>query len=389
MFSSRLPACLQPNALSQAVSRARESGAIAFDLTETNPTAVGLEYPVSLARSLGQDGVLRYSPAALGSLEARHTVAAALPPGVNVPPAHVVLTASTSEAYSFLFKLLCDPGDEVLVPRPSYPLFELLTALDGVRQVPYRLDAGGQWCLDRSSIEGACTSVTRAVLVVSPNNPTGSMLRADDHEWLVAFARERSLALISDEVFADYPIAPRADASSLLGEDRVLTFTLGGLSKSAGLPQMKLAWTVVSGPATLVAGAIERLEVIADSYLSVSTPVQSALPELVASGANVRASIRHRVDQNLAALRDVVRRVPALTLSEPEGGWSVLLRVPAVFSEEQWVLRLMHEYGVLVHPGYFFDLDSGAFLVLSLLPRPDVFEQGVSRIGMLATQGVT
>lgn len=384
MFSSRLPARLGPSVLSQSVSRARAAGTVRFDLTETNPTVVGLPYPADVAAALAGPAASSYEPAALGTEAARRAVATTYAPRA-LDPSRIILTASTSEAYSFLFKLLCNPGDEVLVPQPSYPLFDLLTALDGVRPSPYRLDAAGGWCLDRATLEQAVSASTRAVLVVSPNNPTGSMLRRDDREWLVSLARAKGLALISDEVFADYPLGPRPDATTLLGEDRVLTFTLGGLSKSAGLPQMKLAWTVVSGPDDLVASALERLEIVADSYLSVSTPVQVAAPALLEAGRGIRAAIHARISQNLETLRQVVRCAPALTLHEPDGGWSVVVRVPAILSEEQWVLHLVEAHGVLVHPGFFFDLDTGVHLVISLLPLPDVFETGVSRIADMAS----
>jgi alanine-synthesizing transaminase len=384
MFSSRLPARLRPSVFSQAVSRARAAGTVRFDLTETNPTVVGLQYPAAVTAAFAGPAAAPYEPAALGMEAARRAVAIAYGSRA-LDPSRIMLTASTSEAYSFLFKLLCNPGDEVLVPQPSYPLFDLLTALDGVRPSPYRLDAAGGWCLDRASLEHAVSASTRAVLVVSPNNPTGSMLRRGDREWLVTFARAKGLALISDEVFADYPLAPRPDATTLLGEERVLTFTLGGLSKSAGLPQMKLAWTVVSGPDDLVASALERLEVVADSYLSVSTPVQVATPALLEAGLGIRAAIHARIGQNLETLRQVVRCAPALTLHEPDGGWSVVVRVPAILSEEQWVLHLVEAYGVLVHPGFFFDFDTGVHLVISLLPLPDVFETGVLRIADMAS----
>lgn len=379
MFSSRLPGQLGPNVVSQAVSRARAAGAIRFDLTETNPTNVGLPYPDRLVSALAHPDVRSYRPAPFGSFEARAAAAASYATS-NVPPERIVLTASTSEAYSFLFKLLCNAGDEVLVPKPSYPLFDLLTELDQVRAVPYRLDPQGAWCLDRDSLERACSPLTRAILIVSPNNPTGSMVRNADREWLVEFAVAHQLALISDEVFVDYPLTPRPDTTSFLGEDRALTFTLGGLSKSAGLPQMKLAWTVVSGPEPLVIDALSRLEVIADTYLSVSTPVQLAAPALIDHGRHVRALIQQRITRNLETLRVSVSRAPALTLHLPDGGWSVVLRVPAILSEEQMVLQLLAAHSVLVHPGYFFDLESEAFLVLSLLPPPEVFAGGVDRL---------
>lgn len=377
MFSARLPEHLVPNAVSRAAAEARRAGRLAFDLTETNPTAVGIDYPAAIAAALAQPGALSYHPAPFGLETARQAVARTYP---RMPFDRVVLTSSTSEAYSLLFKLLCNPGDEVLVPRPSYPLFELLTRLDGVREAPYRLDPGGAWCLDRGSIVHALTSSTRALLVVSPNNPTGSRLQHDDREWLVALARERSLAIVADEVFADYPLTPRREAVSLAGETRALTFTLGGLSKSAGLPQMKLAWIAVSGPHQLVNDALDRLTIIADSYLSVSTPVQMAAGALIEEGTRVREAIGRRILRNLTALRSAVAAVPAMTLVEPEGGWSAVLRVPAILSGEQLVLRLLDEEGVLIHPGYFFDIDGDGYLVTSLLPEPAIFDEGIRRL---------
>jgi aspartate/methionine/tyrosine aminotransferase len=380
MFSSRLPAHLASNALSDAVERARAAGIAFHDLTETNPTAVGLPYP-DLSDVFRSPAVASYRPAALGDLDAREAVAETyLERGIAAPAQHCVLTASTSEAYSFLFKLLCEPGDEVLVPQPSYPLFDLLTRLDGVVPVPYRLDPAGAWCLDRASVEHALSPRTRALLVVSPNNPTGSMLHSDDRDWLVGLAGRHRLAIVSDEVFADYPLAPRRDATTMAGESRVLTFTLGGLSKSAGLPQMKLAWIAVSGPDDDVAGALARLEIIADTYLSVSTPVQVSARALLGAGREVRAAIAERLARNLSALRGVVRARPALTLVEPEGGWSAVVRVPAILSEESLVLRLFADQRVLVHPGYFFDFADEAYVVLSLLPAPAIFDDGIARM---------
>lgn len=383
MFSSRLPARLGPNVLSQEVALARAGGHVRCDLTETNPTIVGLDYPRDIVAAFADDGALTYAPAALGMMVARQAVADSYT-NVVVDPARVVLTASTSEAYSFLFKLLCDPGDEVLVPQPSYPLFDLLTTIDGVRPVPYRLDAGGGWCLDRDTLTQGVSSSTRAVLIVSPNNPTGSRIRRDDREWLVAFAAAHDLALISDEVFADYPLSSRDDVTTMVGEARVLTFTLGGLSKSAGLPQMKLAWTIVTGPGERVAAAIERLEIIADSYLSVSTPVQVAAPRLIEAGRAVQRAIHDRVRRNLAAMRRVVDATASLTLHVPDGGWSAVVRVPAILSEDEWVRRLLQTRGVLVHPGYFFDLDTGVHLVVSLLPQPDTLDAGMAAVADVA-----
>ena len=291
-----------------------------------------------------------------------------------------MLTASTSEAYSLLFKLLADPGEAVLVPQPSYPLFELLCRLEGVVARPYRLEYHGAWSIDRDSLERALTADVRAVLLVTPNNPTGSMLRATDREWIVALARARGLALVSDEVFADYPLRRRPDATSLAGETRALTFVLGGLSKSAGLPQVKLGWIVVTGPAAERADALARLEVICDTYLSVATPVQVAAPDLIEAGRVIRAAIADRLARNLDALDQAIAEYPAVSLLEPEGGWSAVLRVPGTVSEEQLVLTLLERDHVVVHPGYFFDFAGEAFLVVSLLTDPEAFDEGIRRV---------
>jgi aspartate/methionine/tyrosine aminotransferase len=385
MFSARLPSGLAPNALTRAVAAHRRAGRALLDLTCTNPTEVGLAYPPGLLEPLSDDAGVRYRPEARGLYEAREAVAARYAPAGEVNPDSIVLTASTSEAYTFLFKLLCDPGTEVLVPQPSYPLFELLTRLDAVTARPYRLDDHGHWAIDRPSLERATGPATRAVLVVSPNNPTGSRLREDDREWLVAHAGSHGLAIVSDEVFADYPLLVRPGACSLLGESRVLTFTLGGLSKSAGLPQVKLGWIVASGPPHELAEALVRLDLISDSYLSVSTPAQVAAPRLLAAGSEIQVAIHERVRRNLDRLRAVLADHPSVALVEPEGGWSAVVRVPATASEEIIVLDALERADVLVHPGFFFDFAREAYLVMSLLTDPQTFDEAVGRLLPLVT----
>ena len=381
MFSSRFPPELAPNALARAVQRARKSGATLLDLTETNPTAVGLAYPDDLPAAFADRRVLSYRPDPLGAVEARDAVARTyVERGAAIDGGQVALTSSTSEAYSALFKLFCNPGDAVLVPQPSYPLFDLLARFEAVQAVPYRLRLSDDWAIDRDSVLRALTPAARLLLVVSPNNPTGSMLRHDDREWLVSVADKHDIPLVSDEVFLDYPLSVRSRSASLAGEDRVLTFTLGGLSKSAGLPQAKLAWIAVSGPQIARRASIERLAIVLDTFLTVSTGVQVAAERLIEFGRAIRATIRDRLAANLDTLERCVRSHSTLTLLQPEGGWSAVLRVPAVESEERIVLDLVNETGVLVHPGYFFDFPDEAFLVLSLLPESRVFEDGVSRL---------
>ena len=381
MFSSRLPAELARNAVTAALEQQKRAGRAVLDLTQTNPTSVGLAYPVGQLDALADPRATSYQPDPLGLAEARAAIAASHAGHSSTGSAdRLVLTASTSEAYAFLFKLLCDPGDRILVPRPSYPLFDLLAGLEGVEVASYPLRISDAWSIDRAGLLSQITARSRAILIVSPNNPTGSRLRAADREWLVGVARAHGLAFISDEVFVDYPLRPRQDASSLFGEDRVLTFTLGGLSKSAALPQVKLAWIAVSGPAEQCREALDRLALIADTYLSVSTPVQLAAARLLARGGAMRSTVLARLRENLRSLRTIVGSHPALTLFEPEGGWSAVVRVPAVVPEEELVLRLLTEANVLVHPGFFFDFSEEAFVVLSLLPAPAQFTDGAQRV---------
>jgi alanine-synthesizing transaminase len=381
MFSARVPADLSPNRLTLAVAAARAAGDDFVDLTETNPTRVNLAYPPALTDPLASPASLEYRPHPFGLHAAREAVAAGCTAaGVRLDPGRLVLTASTSEAYSFLFKLLCDAGDEVLVPAPSYPLFDHLCRLDGIGARSYALEYHGTWSPDVAAVAAAVTTRTRAVLVVSPNNPTGSLLARDDLFALARLCRSRELALVGDEVFADYLLEPRADHAGVLEQDEALTFSLGGLSKSAGLPQMKLGWIAAGGPVPLVAQALERLEVIADAYLSVSTPVQHAAGPLLAAGGAVHRLILERVRRNLDLLVASARRAASCSVLRVEGGWSAVIRVPATRSEESLVLDLLERDRLLVHPGYFFDFPREAFLVVSLLPDPGLFQEGLDRL---------
>jgi alanine-synthesizing transaminase len=381
MFSARVPASLEPNRLTERLAALRATGEPILDLTESNPTRVGLEYPRSLLAPLADPAALRYEPSARGLSVAREAVALdALRHGFTIDPVQVVLTASTSEAYGYLFKLLCDPGDEVLVPRPSYPLFDHLSMLDGVRAVPYSLDYYGRWTVDVDSLARAVTPRTRAVLVVSPNNPTGSRLTAQELGDIAALCERNQLALVGDEVFAEYAHPQALPHVSVLGQARALTFALGGLSKAIGLPQVKLGWMIVGGPASMVAAALDRLDLIADTYLSVSTPVQLAAPLLLERGHEVRAAIQTRIQANLRALERAVAHASGCTVLEIEAGWTAVLRVPATRTEEDLVLDLLAQDRVLVMPGYFYDFPSEAYLVVSLLPDPGVFGEAIARV---------
>ena len=380
MLSRRLPPHARPNALSRAIVALRADGAPIADLTESNPTCAAIPYPDGLLASLAAVEALRYDPHPFGLPSARDAVAAdQRRRGARVDPAHVVLTASSSEAYSWLFKLLCNPGEGVLVPRPSYPLFEHLTALEGVRAHPYALEYHGRWAIDVDSIVAAPDDV-RAVLVVSPNNPTGSYLEDEEFQRLSSLCRERRWALVVDEVFADYPLDAAQPLTDIATRSEVLSFTLAGLSKTVGLPQLKLGWCIVGGPRPERDAALAALEVIADSYLSVGTPVQVAVRQLLDAGVSVRDAIQERIRRNLTTLRAAAGRYPACELLRTEGGWSAVLRVPATRSEEQLALDLLRTEQVLVHPGYFFDFPREAYVVVSLLPAHDLFEDAVARL---------
>ncbi len=384
MFSSRVPRELEPNRLTQGVQRVRAAGRTVLDLTLTNPTAAGIEYPASLLGALADHAAERYDPSPLGLPGARAAVATDYARrGIDVAAERIVLTASTSEAYSVLFKLLCEPsGEAAMVPIPSYPLFDHLTRLDGVTPIAYRLEYHGRWALDLDTVDAGWTDRVRAVLAVSPNNPTGSILTGAELDGLARRCADRDAALILDEVFADYPLTPATSGFSRTQDPAppCLTFRLGGLSKSAGLPQVKLGWIAVEGPDALVRGALVRLELICDTYLSVATPVQAAAPRLIEEGASVRQRIVERVRTNFESLRALSAAHPSVELLCGDAGWSAVLRVPSTRSEEDLVLELLEQDGVLVHPGFFFDFPHESFLVVSLLPEPPVFFEGIRRM---------
>jgi aspartate/methionine/tyrosine aminotransferase len=382
VFSTRVPADLAPNRLTEALRARKASGETWIDLTESNPTRAGFDYAADLLEPLGRARGLTYTPAPLGLLDARRAIASDYGrQGTSVSPDRIVLTASTSDGYSLLFKLLADAGDEILVPRPSYPLFDYLTRLDLLATRYYDLEIDGSWSIDFASVERAITPRTRAVLVVSPNNPTGSFISAADLERLAAICAARDIAIVADEVFADYELeeGAAARAGHVTQREDVLSFSLGGLSKAVGLPQVKLGWMAVGGPARLVRDALERLELVCDTYLAVSTPAQLAAQDLLEGGAIVRTQIRARVATNYRALRAAVSTEPSCAVLPAEGGWYAVLHVPSVEPEEDLVLRLVTD-GVLTHPGYFFDFPRESYLIVSLLPPETAFADGIMRV---------
>ena len=382
MFSSRFHWDLRPNRLTCLLQEKRRAGARILDLTESNPTRAGLAYPRELVEALADPRALIYDPQPLGSLEAREAICRYYEAtGHSVEPGRVLLTASTSEAYAYLFKLLTDPGDEVLAPRPSYPLFEFLAAMESVRVSTYPLAYQGGWSIDCHALAAAVTGRTRAIVLVNPNNPTGSFLKHDELRFLVNLCQERRLALISDEVFADYALAEDGQRVPTLANcTEVLAFSMSGLSKIAGLPQMKLGWIVIGGPPEARAAAKEKLELIADTYLSVGTPVQHAAPTLLEMGRGIQAQIASRVRGNLDFLRSAVRAESPCRVLAVEGGWCATVQVPRVRPEEEWALELLGEDSVVVQPGFFYDFESEAFLVVSLLTQPETFREGCRRL---------
>lgn len=396
IFSSRTHLDAEENALTLRVAEARAraaertDGKSFIDLTLSNPTSIDLPYDErEILAALSDPRALRYRPDALGLLETRALVAADwTSSGVPVDASRIALTASTSEAYAILFKMLADPGDEILVPRPSYPLLGFLASFEAVKLVPYPLVYAGGWHVDREALAARITERTRAIVVVTPNNPTGSYLGRGELDAMLDFG----LPIVSDEVFARYPLqdgVPEGRIASVLEARRGLVFALSGLSKLVALPQMKLGWIGVAGESALVERAMDRLELVLDAYLSVSTPVQYAAKALLASGAKVREAISARTKRNLAALRSRVGKDHPASVLEVEGGWYAVLRIPETCSdeaggaeeaEEEWALRFATEEHVYVHPGYFFDMHRGAHIVVSLLPREAEFVEGIERI---------
>jgi hypothetical protein len=380
MFSSRSHFELSANELAAAVAARRRARLPLLDLTDANPTRAGLARPAGALRAALEDSfALDYAPEPFGEQGARGAVCD-LYAGVVAPDA-LALAASTSEAYAWLLKLLCDPGDRVLVPRPSYPLLDYLAALECVALDRYPLHFAGEWFVDLDALAAAIGPRTRAVIAISPGNPTGHVLRRAEADALVALCRERGLALVCDEVFADWRHdASRADCvATLAGTRDALTFVLSGLSKLLLLPQAKLAWIAASGPADLLAAALARLELIADTYLSVATSVQRALPGLLALRAPLQAPLRARLLANRARLAELCAGTPVSPLPS-EGGWCAVLRVPGTRDDADWARLLVESEGILVHPGHFYDFASHDHLVLSLLAPEASFADGVARL---------
>jgi aspartate/methionine/tyrosine aminotransferase len=383
MFSDRTNWKLTRNRLTEALEEVRSSGARVLDLTISNPTRAGLHYDEArILQSLASPQAMDYDPQPKGLPSARAAVAEYYQTAHGIhylDPERLILTTSTSEGYSFVFRLLCNPGDELLVPKPSYPLFEFLADLQDVKLVPYPLIYDHGWQMDFPSLQKAVTKRTRGVVVVHPNNPTGSYVHPHEQESINHFCDEHGLALIADEVFLDYA-HDRAARQSFAADQDVLTFTLSGVSKISALPQMKVAWIATSGPAAEVEGAQARLEVIADTYLSMNAPIQWAVPVLLEQRQSIQERLLDRVLSNLAQLDRQLAGQKASQCLSVEGGWYAVLRVPVTQTDEELAVDLLRRKSVLVHPGHFYDFPSDGYLVLSLIATQDDFTEGIKRL---------
>jgi alanine-synthesizing transaminase len=381
MFSRRTDWKLTPNRFTQVQQELLAEGRKMLDLTISNPTRAGLQYDAkAVLDALVDPTAMDYDPQPKGLRSAREAVAGYyVERNAEVDPESIILTTSTSEGYSYAFRLLCNADDEILVPKPSYPLFEFLADLQDVTLAPYPLLYDHGWQIDFPSLSKAVTNRTRAVVVVHPNNPTGSFVADEERAALNKFCRERNLALIVDEVFLDYAHDGVGRPTFSVNQG-VLTFTLSGVSKISGLPQMKLAWIVTSGPEQAVSAALARLEVIADTYLSMSAPIQLAAPALLEQRHSIQALLRDRVRVNLGRLdRELVKQKSCRRL-KVEGGWYVVLRVPVTQSDEDLAIEILRQRSVLVHPGHFYDFPSDGYLIVSLITLEEKFRQGIARV---------
>lgn len=393
MFAKRTEWSLSPNRLAECLRDLRGRGLDIIDLTESNPTRCGFVYDgEGILTALAQPAALAYDPDPRGLAGARQAVARYYQEsGAAVSPDQIFLTTSTSEAYSYIFRLLADAGDAILVPRPSYPLFEFLGNLHDVRLIPYPLRYHDGWEIDFEALAEAARTAAgraRAVLVVHPNNPTGSFVGGEESAKLSAWCRDHDMALVADEVFRDFIFdAESGLASTHAAETRCLTFTLSGLSKISAMPQMKLAWFVASGPAGVVPEALARMEIIADTYLSVSAPMAHALPRLLEMRGAIQTQILQRVRSNLQFLDDALGDSSPVTRLKSAGGWYAVLRVPVTRTDEDWAVELLTQEYVFVHPGHFYDFGSDGHLVISLLPRPDLFQEGIRKVLQLILRG--
>jgi len=383
MFSSRTNWDFRHSPLYELVLKMRAAGEAIVDLTESNPTNCGFRYqPDTLIPQAALQESVLYDPDPKGLLNARQAIAEWYDrQNIAVDPHSIVLTSSTSEAYSFLLQLLCDSGEAIAVPKPGYPLFEYLCRLSDVHCDSYRLAYDGEWHIDLQSVEEILSERTKAFVLVHPNNPTGSFIKKEERTGIMSLTRDSGLPLIVDEVFGAFPLKQDSRRhGSFAADEETLTFTLNGLSKVAALPQMKLAWIVVSGPVDKRTDALRRLEIIADTFLSVGTPIQHSLKTILTDSVRMTAQIRDRISENLRHASAVFSNNSPVSLFNCEGGWNAVLRLPATRSDERWASELLMGKKVLTHPGHLFEFETGSCIVVSLLPEPDVFAAGIRGI---------
>jgi alanine-synthesizing transaminase len=388
-FSSRTNWDLTESTFAAAIRERREAGGELLDLAVSNPTKCGFRYDEALLAPLASPAVLQYDPQPLGLLTARQAVSDYYAShGAAISPEHILITASTSESYSYLFRLLCSPGDNVLVPRPGYPLFDYLATLDDIELRSYDLLSMCDWAIDFDALERSINSHTRAIIVVSPNNPTGHNTSAADRESLLAFCERHNLALIVDEVFLDYQIDANCSMQGGLEspnsfatlKSTVPIYVFSGVSKVAAMPQMKLGWLALSASEPYRTQALGRLEVIADTFLSVNTPAQQALPNWLHHSRQIQSQILARIRHNLLTLAEATAKCPMLDTVAPEAGWNVLLRVPGMQRSDDFAISLIHQQGVGIHPGSFYGLPESGWLVASTIVQESVFRTGIQRL---------
>ncbi|RPI05182.1 MAG: pyridoxal phosphate-dependent aminotransferase [Ignavibacteriae bacterium] len=382
MFSSRTEWNTTPNQLTALAAAKRMKGEVLLDLSESNPTRCGFTYPEKeILAALAAPASMCYSPEPRGALSARTAIAEYYASrGSVIAPEQVLLTASTSEAYSFIFKLLCNQGDEVVIPKPSYPLLEYLCQLNDTALRQYRLMYDGEWHIDFESLQSAMSGRARAVVLIHPNNPTGSFLKQQEFDRVCALAADHRCAVIVDEVFQPYGFSHNDHRAKMFAQQPpVLLFALTGISKLLGLPQLKLSWIVVSGNPVHTAEAMDRLDIIADTYLSVNTPVQIALPRLLSLASSLEHQIRERVQTNYRSLQTIFLNSLS-SVFHVEGGWYAILRFPQMKSDDQWAEEILDRLNIVVQPGHYYGLEEKSCLVLSLLPEAELFHDAAATI---------
>jgi len=383
LFAQRANWELTENRISQIRKDLDKKGKEVLDLTISNPSRCDFIYSKEkICKALSREENMAYTPSALGLFSAREAVSHYYAKkNVFVDPSNIILTASTSEAYAFLFRLLADAGEGVIFPRPSYPLFDFLVGLNDLKMQTYSLVyEKDKWAIDFKSLEANIASNTKALVVVHPNNPTGSFLNPKEIQTLNDICSQRNIPIICDEVFEDYAFEEEATFPSLIGNKKNLTFVLGGLSKTLGLPQMKVSWIILNGPEDLVRAARMRLEVITDTYLSVNTPAQNALSDWFDEREPIQKEIKKRIRNNRRFMKEAAYKQTGCECLNADGGWYSVLRIPEKFREETFIIELLVQKQIFVHPGYFFDFSDEPYIVLSLLIQENIFREGISRI---------